>query len=187
MRMMLINEMTMVAVLVPAMLLACWCDYRAHRVPNWLNGALAVTGLAVHAAWGGWNGLAHSATGLIAGLAPLLVLWMMRGMGAGDVKFMAALGAWLGPTLTLYALAAGGLAGGVMAVAMIAHRGAWRTTTTNLGVLMMKVGSWRTAMSEFASVHEMGRSNGVLPYAIPLSVGTFLVLICDLRGWWGVS
>lgn len=176
----------MLAVIVPAMALACWSDYRRHRVPNWLNLALAVTGVAAQGVCFGWAGLQSGLLGLLTGFALLVVLWAMHGMGAGDVKFMAALGAWLGPTMAFYAVLAGGLAGGVIALGLIAHRRCWFAASANLGVLLTKVGTVKTAFSEFGSAQSLSRATGVLPYAIPLSIGTLLVVVGNLAGWWEV-
>lgn len=162
----------MVATLVCATLIASWNDYRRHRVPNWLNASLLAAGLAVQGLFAGWPGIRAAMGGMFVGMAPLLVLWLMKGMGAGDVKFMAAIGAWLGPRMTLEALLVGGLAGGVMALAMIAARRNWRQTVTNVGLVLSRAGG--TSSTVF------------LPYAIPLSIGTLVVAVSNYLGYWRV-
>lgn len=179
-------EIWMLAILAPAMLLASWNDYRTHRVPNWLNAALAAAGIAAQGWVWGWAGVGQALGGMAVGFALLFGLWLMRGMGAGDVKFMAAIGAWLGPQMTLYAVAAGGIVGGILAIAMIIARGKWRETGTNFGVLLTKMSSVRTALSEFGSVGSLAGQAGVMPYAIPLTIGTGLVVLTKYSGWWGV-
>lgn len=176
----------MFAVLVPAMLFASWNDYRTHRVPNWLNAAVAVCGLGLHGYLSGMPGLWHSLGGLGVGFGLLFGLWLVRGMGAGDVKFMAALGAWLGPQLTLYAVVAGGLAGGAIAAGMILASGRWRESFFNLGLLVTKCSSVRTALSDFGSARSIAGQAGMMPYAIPLTIGTSIVLVGSFSGWWGV-
>ncbi len=176
----------MFAVLVPAMCFAGWNDYRTHRVPNWLNVILAVGGLSVHAWLAGWAGLWHATAGMLVGFGLLIGLWLVRGMGAGDVKFMAALGAWLGPQLTLYAVAVGGLIGGVIALCMIAARGRWRQSAFNVGLLVTKCSSVRTALSDFGSVGQLAGQAGKMPYAIPLALGTTVVILAKYSGWWEV-
>jgi prepilin peptidase CpaA len=123
---------------------------------------------------------------VLTGFGMLILLWAIRGMGAGDVKFMAAIGAWLGPVMTFYAVVLGCLIGGVIAVAMVVWRRDWHQTYANLGVLLVKVSSRKTAFSEFGSAGSMSRSGAVLPYAIPLSIGTLIVLVSDYSGWWEV-
>src|SRR5438045_4489243 len=87
----------MVATVVPATVLACWIDYSARKVPNWLNAALAAAGIIAQTAYFGTSGLWASLLGMAVGLGVLIVPWAMHGMGAGDVKLMAAIGAWFGP------------------------------------------------------------------------------------------
>lgn len=175
-----------VAILVPAMLVASWNDYRSHRVPNRLNAWIVLTGLGAQAFSGGGSGLEAGILGILVGFGMLVGLWAVRGMGAGDVKFMAAIGAWLGPVWTFQAVLVGGLLGGAIALAMIAYGRNWRQASANVGVLMTKVSSVRTAFSDFGSAESLSKTCGVMPYAIPLTIGAFAVLGSNLSEWWGV-
>lgn len=173
----------MAAVLIPAASWACWSDFRRHRVPNALNLALAGMGLVAQACYFGPRGVSTALLGMATGFGLLIVLWLMHAMGAGDVKYMTALGAWLGPQMTLYAVVVGGLLGGVLALIVIVWRRSWTQTSMNLGVLMAKVGSLRSAFSEFGSAASLAQGSVKLPYAIPLSLGTLAVLASNLNGW----
>jgi prepilin peptidase CpaA len=176
----------MIAAIVPAMAVACWSDVRHHRVPNWLNAVIALTGLTAQAGFCGWPGLAAGLQGMGVGFGLLVMLWAIKGMGAGDVKFMAAMGAWLGPKLTFYAVLAGGLVGGVLAIGMILYLRTWRQAYANLGLIMAKVSSAKTAFSEFGSARTLSQASAVMPYAVPLSIGTVIVLVSNYSGWWEV-
>src|SRR4051794_4455757 len=89
------------------------------RVPNWLTFHLILGGLAF-AAWGhGANGLLWSIQGAALGLALLLPLYAIGGMGAGDVKLLAGVGAWVGPAVTFWAFVTSSVVGAVMAVVMV--------------------------------------------------------------------
>ena len=171
----------MLAVLVPAALLASWYDYRSHRIPNWLNAGLAAAGLTAQAAFGGWAGFVDGMAGLGVGLGCLVVLWAMKGMGAGDVKLMAAVGTWLGPRLVSHALIAGILIGGVIAIAMIARRRSWSLCMANLSMAVARAG---TGIGGSAGAQpSLASSPTAMPYAIPLMLGTLMVLSCELTGW----
>ena len=117
-------ELTLM-VLAPALLVASIIDYRQHKVPNWLNGALAAGGLIVQGVCHGWwdgqqyLGVGGALLGVAVGLATLIVAWAMGGMGGGDVKLMAAIGAWVGPWVCFVSFCAGAMIGGVIAVAII--------------------------------------------------------------------
>ena len=80
------------ALLIPGILLAAWYDYSQRRVPNWLNLALILTGFAVQGLFFGLSGLSVAFWGMLTGFGLLVIPWLMRGMGAGDVKLMAAIG-----------------------------------------------------------------------------------------------
>ncbi|KIL40170.1 hypothetical protein SD70_15210 [Gordoniibacillus kamchatkensis] len=79
-------------------------DLRSMRIPNVLNGAGAIAGLALNAASGGWNGLAGAGLGLLAGFGVVLLLHLVGAVGAGDVKLFAAVGAFTGAAFALSAL-----------------------------------------------------------------------------------
>ncbi len=98
-------------------------DLRSRRVPNWLTLPFLVAGLVVGGATGGLAGVAQSAAG--AGLAVLLLgaFCLLRGMGWGDLKLCAAVGAWIGPGQLGLALLAAAVAGGLAAVLVLLWRG----------------------------------------------------------------
>lgn len=112
------------AVLALAMVMAMESDLRERRIPNLLVLLLLVAGLVLNVAgpdngragpldrFPGALGLAGAAGGAVTGLLVFLPLYLLRGMGAGDVKLMAGLGSVVGPmeavNLALSILLAGG-------------------------------------------------------------------------------
>ena len=98
------------------LLLICLTDTLHSRIPNLFTLGLTLVGLTYNLAVAGLAGLTTSVSGLAAGLALLLIPYLMGGMGAGDVKALAALGALLGPQAILIVFAYTGLVGGVMAI-----------------------------------------------------------------------
>lgn len=174
-------------VLVPAMAYACWSDFREHRIPNRLCGLIVLTGFIVHGMLDGWAGLQQSLSGAAAGFGLLIVLWLIHAMGAGDVKYMAGVGAWLGPELTFYAVIVGILIGGLISVGMIVYQRTWGRFATNMGLMLVKLSSARTAFGEFASAKQFsGSGKAAVPYAVPLTVGAWGVLLFSQIGWWKV-
>ena len=95
-------------------------DLRTRRIPNRLTVAAAVTAVALGVVRAGWQGGVVSAAGVLAGLAVFLPLCLAGKLGAGDVKAMGAVGAFLGPAgvllAALYTLLAGGIAAAVVLV-----------------------------------------------------------------------
>src|SRR3990172_2804139 len=94
-------------------------DLRRHRIPNALTLAAAVAALAVQLGHAGLAGLGDGVAGLGVGLAAFLPLYFFGGMGAGDVKLMAAVGAFLGCKLALLAAALTLMVGGVLGLALL--------------------------------------------------------------------
>lgn len=104
---------------------ACWSDIMSRRVPNELVLLLAVGGIIYSMSGGAWfHGLLSGFAGLALGLLIWLPSWLLRLLGAGDVKLFAAAGAWLGPWGTVEAAIWAGLIGGLLSVAyLLRHRG----------------------------------------------------------------
>ena len=162
-------------VLVPGVLWASWIDYRERRVPNWLNASIAVAGFAAQAWFAGWAGLGVGALGLLVGFAVLIVPWLMHGMGAGDVKLMMAIGVWFGPWFAFIAFCVGAVIGGVIAVTMILSTGRTWQAYANLTTIMDKVSNRSTVFSEYGSAKSFGDTSQLLPYGVPLTIGTLIV------------
>lgn len=95
---------------------ACSFDTIKAKIPNSFNASLAIAGLALSFYVDSWSGMLTSLSGMALGLGLLLIPWLMGGMGAGDVKALAALGALLGPFPLLHVFVYMGLIGGVMAI-----------------------------------------------------------------------
>ena len=100
-----------------------WGDLRTRRIPNYLTLGTAVAGLAYNFMSQGISGLADGFLGILLGFACLILPYLWGGMGAGDVKALAALGAWLGPKLTVFLFCYMGIAGGVIAVGCLVWQG----------------------------------------------------------------
>jgi prepilin peptidase CpaA len=85
--------------LIPAAcgVVAAVIDVRQRKIPNAISAPLLIAGLVFRATTGGWDGFFNALAGFAVGFGLLFVLWLLRGGGGGDVKFMAAVGAWLGP------------------------------------------------------------------------------------------
>ena len=93
---------------------ATFTDLRNRRIPNWLVLPFLVIGIVASTWLHGWHGLGFSFEGLGLGLLLYGILFWMGGMGAGDVKLAAAIGAWIGPGQLFIALVVTAMAGGIM-------------------------------------------------------------------------
>ncbi|BFH16345.1 A24 family peptidase [Paenibacillus melissococcoides] len=103
------------------MLLAAFAaDVRTHKIPNRLTMFAAAAGLMIHGAANGWQGLAFSGLGAGCGFGIMLLLYIIKAVGAGDVKLFAAIGALTGMDLTWHIFIFSILYGGLIAACMMA-------------------------------------------------------------------
>lgn len=169
---------------------AVWCDVVARRIPNRLVLMGLIAGVACNLLvppsaglfLGGSGGLGAGVAllGALSGLAILLPLYLLRAMGAGDVKLMAAVGAFLGPTQVAGAALLTFIAGGVLSlIAALTSRSLLRVLS-NLGLMGLIAISGRTSGMSLRDVQTTGR----LPYAIAIAIGTALQLWLAARGGW---
>lgn len=108
-------------------ILACYTDLSKGRVPNWLTMPFLLFGLAINFIVGGWNEHSHiclseSIGGMFLGGIFMLLLYFVGGLGGGDVKLFAAVGALKGQKFTLESLLYACLVGGVLALFQIVFR-----------------------------------------------------------------
>ncbi|RZT42917.1 A24 family peptidase [Cupriavidus agavae] len=161
-------------------------DVRSHRIPNRLIvvAALAALGLQMFQ-HGMADGAWRWATGLAAGLVPLLLLYIVRAVGAGDAKLMACVGALAGAHAVPAILLGTVLAGGVLGLAvMLARRETRRTLQAVLGTLLWLPFA-RDAASATPAAPAPGSSGGGtqrlrttrrLPYAVAIAAGVVLAM-----------
>ena len=120
--------------------IAAWTDHRTGRIPNWLTLSTAVLGLLIHGAMGGVRSLLVSALGLMIGAAVPAILYKVsagRGIGGGDVKLFAALGALLGPSLSIEVQFGSFVLLAVFALIRLTFRGAlWRVLLNSACLLV---------------------------------------------------
>lgn len=153
---------------------ACVTDVRTRRIPNVLTFGAAAIAAIVHMAAGGFTGLASSAGGWALGVVLFLPFFALGGMGAGDVKLLAALGAWLGPRDILWVAIYTSLAGGVMALAVALGRGYLGTALRNVRAL---VTSWVLIGPRPVSGMTLDDSPAPrLAYAVPIFAGTVVTI-----------
>jgi prepilin peptidase CpaA len=151
---------------------AAYIDGKQLRVPNWLTFPMVLSGL-VYSAWvGGWEGLSDGLVGMCVGLATLLPLYAVGGMGAGDVKLMAGIGAWLGAAATWNAFVVSVIVGAVMAVAMVAWRKSWKKHCGNFSQIVLEFMTVKSPGELSRIAAERKPQMLLLPYGIPICVGS---------------
>jgi prepilin peptidase CpaA len=122
------TTLTLLCILVLAVLK----DTQAHRIPNVLTAVSIFAGLLLQTLTGGVPALLVGLAGFAVGIAALLPFYILRGMGAGDVKLMGAVGTFMGPQAVLVAAAATLVVGaflglGVLAGRLLSRHGFWQS------------------------------------------------------------
>ncbi len=107
-----------VIALVLTVMAAAWTDYREWRIPNALLAPSAAAALMLSTFVPGGQGLVHVLLGALAGLLIFMPLYLLKGMGAGDIKLMTVIGLYAGPNLTLDIALVTALIGGVWVIAL---------------------------------------------------------------------
>jgi prepilin peptidase CpaA len=149
-------------------------DVRTRRIPNALTFSAALAGLIFHVASSGQAGSQLAGGGWVVGLLMLLPFFLLGGMGGGDIKLVAALGAWLGPSQTFWLAIYAGLAGGVMGVIVAASHGYLRTAIANVSAMF---GYWSTVgIKSVPGLTLESSASPRLAYAIPVLVGTLVTI-----------
>jgi prepilin peptidase CpaA len=158
---------------------AAYWDVRTGRVPNALTFGAAAAGCMWSAAHGGLAGAGSSVLGWAVGLALFLPFFVLGGMGGGDVKLLAAIGAWAGPAGALQTALWAALAGGVLAVAVAISRRYLREAVRNL---LAMAAVWRTVgPSPVPSMTLGGSQSPRLAYAVPIGIGAIAAILFSAR------
>lgn len=128
---MLNNSAPIISLLLLLLTVAIVMDIYFKRIPNWLTLTMLIAGLSSQIMLSGVAGLATSLGGIAVGFGCLFPFYLKGGMGAGDVKLLAAIGSFLSFKLTLLAAGYTLISGGLMALAVMLVRG-------NVKALMMR-------------------------------------------------
>jgi prepilin peptidase CpaA len=159
---------------VVLVLFACVPDLRTRRIPNALTFGAALTALLFHGVTGGWSGLLGAIGGWLLGAALFFPIFALRGMGAGDVKLLAAVGAWLGPAQVIWVALITSVAGGILGLAVSFGYGYGMTAIRNVSALLLH---WRVVgLRPLPQVTLEVAGGPRLAYAIPIAVGTMVTL-----------
>jgi prepilin peptidase CpaA len=157
-------------------------DVRTRRIPNRVTGTAVVAGLLLHGIVGGWSGLEESALAALIAGGIFLLFCLSGGMGAGDVKLMAAVGSIAGLSPLRLLIISTAVFGGVLALGFAIYHGRLRETLANVGVLLGHHG--REGLEPHPEMNLANPGALRLPFALPVAAGclfTFFVLALEAR------
>ena len=167
------------AVLLFVVFVAGVFDYRYRRIPNWsvLMGLVCGFGLNMFLASSVWAGLLTSLRGL--GLAFLIYfpMYLLRGMGAGEVKVMAAIGSIVGAANWLGIFLITAILGGIVAVLLLLARHRLRRVLANVGFLVSQLLLLRAPYTRREELDIQSEKSMKLPHGVVIAWGSLLFLV----------
>lgn len=158
--------------LLALVVLAMASDLRTRRIPN----ALTLTGLGIALVLRGllgWEPLVIGLAGALIAFVPAVPLVLLGGLGGGDAKLLAAVGAFVGPAGLPTTLFVTAIVGGAMGVVAVIRRGAWARTVARCRAIVARA---------FGIVQEplprLGTPGAIaVPYGVAIGAGA-------IAGWW---
>jgi prepilin peptidase CpaA len=144
-------------------------DLRFHRIPNLLTLPALLVALLVSPWLGATSGPIEAIAGAALGFALLVGPYALGGMGAGDVKVLMVIGAWLGPVATLGTAAWAVIAGGAFALIMLVLRGESVSFARRWGRMLLSVLTFRKISYEPPAAGSI--ASGGIPFAAAIIVG----------------
>jgi prepilin peptidase CpaA len=167
-----VNTINLVALTIST--IATVWDVKTRRIPNVLTVSAIVAAVPYLLFEGGSPALIRGLLGAATGLLLFFPYFALGGLGAGDVKLLAAIGMWLGPGQTLWVALFASMAGGVIAFGVALAHGYLRQAVTNLWLLMTH---WRVSGPRpLESVTLRGGQSPRFPYSVPITAGLVLTL-----------
>ncbi len=168
-------DLVLDGVAVVVSVVAAAFDVTRRRIPNRLTYPTIIGAIVVRALLQRGSGLKAALLGGLLGGGLFVVFFLLRTMGAGDVKLMAAVGCLVGPAKSLQIVLAAAIAGGILALIFSVWRRRLRTTFANIGDLL------RFHVLLRGAVHpNLNLSNPEavrMPYALPIAVGVAYTIL----------
>lgn len=142
------------------------------RVPNLITYPFMIAGWIYGFYAFGWIGLGWSLAGTALGMSILMLFYAIGGMGAGDVKLMGGVGAWIYWTHTWYCIIGFAIVGAVMAIAMVVISGKWKHHYNQFWKIANEIAVIKDPEKLAAIAAERKPTMMLLPYGIPIAIAT---------------
>ena len=160
---------------VLAALLGAWFDVTSARIPNRLTYPAILTALVLRFGLLGWRGLREGLGGMLLCGGAFFLLFIVHAMGGGDVKLMAAVGAWVGYHNAGMALIVCALAGGLIALGYVIVLKRYRTTFSNM-LSLIRFHAYR-GLRENPGLNLSSAAAVRMPYGVAIAAGAVGTLI----------
>ncbi len=158
-------------------------DYRFRRIPNWLTLSGVLLGLVLNSflnvtqlSWYSGYNWRSALAGMGLAFAVYFPLYLLRGMGAGDVKLMAAIGAIVGPSNWFAIFLLSSILGGLVAVVLLLWKGRARRTFSNVGFMLNELAHLRQPYLRREELDVKSPKAVTMPHGIAIAIGSFVFL-----------
>lgn len=158
-------------------------DIRFRRIPNWLVLAGIVAGLVWNGFSSGWSGLGRGAEGLGLGFILYFPFYMIRALGAGDVKLLAAVGAITGPGNCFWIFLATAILGGAIAVLIMFLHGRLNKTLFNVAWIVRDLLHFQAPYKSSEELDVTSSKGLRLPHAAMMAIGTVAFILMVEKGF----
>jgi prepilin peptidase CpaA len=164
-------------VLIVTALAAAYFDLRVRRIPNWISVAGALSGLVLNVYFESLHGAMTATGGLLAALCIYVPLYALKGMGAGDVKLMAALGAIAGPGNWFNIFLVTALLGGAASLALVLFRRKTGQTLMNVSVIVSQLAKGKPPVERDGALSIHHSKSLKMPHGAVIASGVCLFLM----------
>lgn len=153
-------------------------DLKERKIYNKVLLPFLIIALVIHLVTGGSAGLGYALGGAAAGFSILLIPYFLGGMGAGDVKLLAVIGALKGTIFVLTAAVYMALAGGILALFVIMFR---KGALDRLKQIGMFLGGLRSGM-KLPLALDKEALNATYPYGVAIAIGAVAAVVFPSGG-----
>src|SRR5947209_2741036 len=162
--------------LLAVVLTAAIYDFRFRKIPNWVNACGLVLGFGLNTLFFGPHGLVLASEGLLLDFAVYLPLYLLRGMGAGDVKLMAAIGALAGPANWFEIFLGTAFVGGAAAAVYALSKGRFNETCWNLIFILKDLARLRAPHRNNPHLSVRNEAALRMPHGVSIAIGALVFL-----------
>jgi len=159
-------------------LVAAATDLRSRRIPNWLTLAGVLAGIVLNSFLNvdrfNWR---TALLGLGLAFAVYFPLYLLRGMGAGDVKLMAAVGALMGPANWFAIFILSNVLGGIAAVLILLSKGRLWGTFRNVGYMLNELLHFRPPYMRREELDLKSPKATTMPHGVAIAMGSISFLV----------
>jgi prepilin peptidase CpaA len=166
-----ILKVAVVSYMLVYIVIASYWDCKYNKIPNWLNFSSIILGVSLNAYFLGWVGLKSSLWGFSLGIILFFIPFALGGVGAGDVKFLAGIGALTGPDFTLWVFLISSLLYFLVAIVILVQRKNLFSFIKKLYVLVV------AKTNTLDTIYDEDRKGKNIPLGVFISLS---VLITDI-------